>query len=503
MYGAYLRKSRQDISLEKNSNIDTLKRHKDIIIKTANYLNIKIDTWWQEVVSAETIEDRPEVKKMLTEIEKGKYEGIFVVDVDRLARGDTSDQARISKSFSYSSTKIITPNKIYDPNNEADEEFFEFGLFMSRREYKIINKRLTRGRIASVNEGKFVASVCPYGYKKEKLPKQKGYKLVPLNKEAKVVKIIFEKACDGLGSQKIANYLNKLNIKPRKSNEWSYSTIRDIIRNPVYYGMIKWNYRKVERKIINGIIYKTRPKHDNYILVKGLHRKIISKEVFERANKISKQKEGKSIRNNNTIKNPLLGLIKCSICGRTMQRRNYKSGNFEGLICPRPKCKNIGSHLYLVEDRIVSSLKEIFENYPIIIKNYNIKNKSTYNKDILSIINSEIKKLNIQLDNTFDLVEQKIYDRNTFIKRSQLLRDKLNNLENERKKYIEMAENKSNINLNNNIPNIYKVLDNYYNLSIEDRNYLLRSIIDKVEYLKDKKGIKHKDDFNLKIILKI
>ena len=60
----------------------------------------------------------------------------------------------VSNAFQYSGAKIITPQKIYDPNNEFDEEYFEFGLFMSRREYKTINRRLQRGREISTQEGK-------------------------------------------------------------------------------------------------------------------------------------------------------------------------------------------------------------------------------------------------------------------------------------------------------------------------------------------------------------
>mgnify|MGYP000193505958 CR=1 FL=1 len=63
---------------------------------------------------------------------------------------------------SFSDTKIITPTKTYDPDNEFDEEYFEFGLFMSRREYKTIKRRLNAGRISSVKEGKYCGSRPPY-----------------------------------------------------------------------------------------------------------------------------------------------------------------------------------------------------------------------------------------------------------------------------------------------------------------------------------------------------
>lgn len=506
MYGAYLRKSRADLSLEKNSGTDTLKRHKDIILKTAEYMNITIDKWWQEVVSGETIEARPEVQKMLLEVEQGHYEGIFVVDVDRLARGDTADQSRITKSFSFSSTKIITPNKIYDPNNEADEEFFEFGLFMSRREYKIINKRLNRGRLSSVNEGKFVGSVCPYGYDKEKLKGQKGFVLTPLKEEAKVVKIIFQKACNGMGSQNIANYLNKLGIKPRKSIDWSYSTIRDIIKNPVYYGMIKWNYRKTEKRMVNGVVYKSRPKHDNYILVDGLHEPLVSKEEFDMANKTIQNKAGKSVRNDEEVQNPLMGLIKCSVCGRTMQRRNYRSGHIDGLICPRPHCQNVGSHLYLVEEKIVDSLKTILKEYNSIIENFddNAKEEQSINSNTLNLIDNEISKLQKQLSKAYDLLEQEIYDNNTFLERSKSLKEQINTLEKEKKKY-NISSKKSKVDkIKNVIPNIEKVIDTYNDsLSPKEKNQLLSAIIEHVDYLKYKKGRGHEDEFTLKIKIKL
>ena len=73
------------------------------------------------------------------------------------------DQGTVAETFQYSGTKIITPDKVYDPADEADAEYFEFGLFMSRREYKAINRRLQRGRMASLSEGKYIAGTAPYG----------------------------------------------------------------------------------------------------------------------------------------------------------------------------------------------------------------------------------------------------------------------------------------------------------------------------------------------------
>ena len=71
-----------------------------------------------------------------------------------LARGNAIDQGIIQRTFFVTGTKIITPLKVYDPLNEFDEEYFEYGLFRSRSEYKIIRRRINAGRMHSVREGK-------------------------------------------------------------------------------------------------------------------------------------------------------------------------------------------------------------------------------------------------------------------------------------------------------------------------------------------------------------
>ena len=162
-YVKYLRKSRFDRDYAELSIEETLKRHEAILDKLATDRGYYIAKTYYEVVSGESIASRPQIQKMLEEVAAGLYSGVLVVDLERLARGNGADQAYISQVFQFSGTKIITPMKSYDPSNEFDEEYFEFGLFMSRREYKTINRRLIRGRESSASEGKYISSIAPYG----------------------------------------------------------------------------------------------------------------------------------------------------------------------------------------------------------------------------------------------------------------------------------------------------------------------------------------------------
>ena len=126
-YCAYLRKSRADRDAELRGEEETLKRHRRILTELAEKMKIHISKWYCEVVSGDTIADRPAVQELLSDVESGIWKGVLVVEVERLARGNTKDQGIVSDAFKYSGTQIVTPVKIYDPDNEFDEEYFEFG----------------------------------------------------------------------------------------------------------------------------------------------------------------------------------------------------------------------------------------------------------------------------------------------------------------------------------------------------------------------------------------
>ena len=85
-YYMYLRKSRKDMELEKTGAGDTLKRHEKMLLDYAKQNNLNITKIFREIVSGETIAARPEMQKLLSEVELGLCKGVLVVEVERLAR---------------------------------------------------------------------------------------------------------------------------------------------------------------------------------------------------------------------------------------------------------------------------------------------------------------------------------------------------------------------------------------------------------------------------------
>lgn len=505
-YCAYLRKSRKDIEAESHSKGETLARHEKRLRNYADSIGIKISKFYKEVVSGETISARPVMQQLLRDVENGMWSGVLVVEVERLARGNTLDQGIVSNAFQYSNTKIITPLKTYDPNNDYDEEYFEFGLFMSRREYKKINQRLHLGILSSVNEGKHVASAAPYGYDKYKLPKQKGYSLKINEYESNMIKLIFNLYSNGNGLEFICNKLNKLGYKPRRSNEFTKSTIGHILTNPVYIGKIKYTDKATTKKVVNGNIIRVKNKDKNIIYVDGLHEPLIDLDTWNKVQNVRKGNLISRTKVDYSLKNPMASILKCAICGKTMHRVANNSRNDIRICCKHCK-ENIGSNINFVEDKLLLSLTKLLEDYKIKLindDNSNIEMLLKMNEDSLSNNKSELEKLEQQLNKTYDLLEQDIYTKETFLERSNLIKQQIDtintNIENLKKEREKITKNKNNKQIL--IPKIEKVIESYYLTdTIEKKNRLLKSVLEKVEYLKI--APKSKEDFNLKLYLKL
>lgn len=516
-YCIYLRKSRADENVPNTNLEEILSRHEKALTELGKSMNLNITKIYREVVSGDTIASRPVVQELLADVEAGAWAGVLVMEIERLARGDTIDQGIISQTFKYSNTKIITPLKTYNTNDEFDEEYFEFGLFMSRREYKAINRRLQRGRIASVKEGKFLGSIPPYGYDRVYDKNIKGYTLKFNKSEVDIVRLIFELYTKGQTNQyeltkrleipEICSALQKLGIHPRKANTWSVSTIREILTNPVYIGKIRWNSRKTVNTISNGAVTKTRPRNkpENWILVDGLHPPVISKETFDAAQYYINQNKTNPSNIVRNITNPLAGLIICSECSRKMVARKYKNNTPTGLICTTRNCKNIGSALRLVEDRVIETLEKWLNGYELNLSTEISAANIEIQKKRLNQINHGLENIKVQTDNIYNLLEQGVYTTEIFHERMETISLQKSKLIDEKKNILNNstynADNIKNNSLSNNegIINVYRRLNDP-----QIKNKILKEIAEKIFYTKHKKGThRNPDNFEITIYPKL
>lgn len=475
----YLRKSREDTE----SREETLARHERILRDFCSRNNLIIKEVYKEVVSGENLEDRPVARKLLEDVENGLFDGVVVIELERLSRGNQIDQVEITEIFKNSKTLIYTLNKTYDlaSENEFDEDFFEFGLFMSRREYKSIKRRLVRGKKQAQKEGYYIGSALPYGF--GKIREDRGYVLVP-NEETPLVQMIFNKfVYEDYSLADLRHYLENSGIKPRKSDRWNSVVLKTILKNRCYIGYINYNCRS--RRTIE--------------CYKGKHQPIIDINTFNLAQEKLQLKSCK-LKKGTELMNPLASLVKCGVCGSTMQKVN------EYFKCMK-SCGNILSYFDIVENKLIQELKNELSNFNYFIENYGqeMELKRKNQEKELELLNKELIKRDNMMNKACEMLEIGIYTKEKYLSRVNILEQEKNEIwANIRE--LEATNIDDNIRIKKAIPILEKVLDEYWNLSAQQKNDLLKTIIEKVEYTKTTRNTrwnKDLDDLTLKIFLKI
>ena len=476
----YLRKSRDE---DNESRDVTLARHEKILNEYCERNNLYIKKTYKEVVSGESIAARLEMQRLLVDVTAGKYDGVVCIELERLSRGNQVDQAEILEVFKKTGTKIYTLNKTYDfsVDNEIDEEFFEFGLFMSRREYKVICRRLSRGRTAALLEGYYTGSSLPYGFYKQK--QGKGYVLYENESEAQIVRLIFDMYVNqGKGISEIAHYLDDNGIRPRIASAFCTSRIRQILENKTYIGYLKIQNKKIA---------------ESWSV--GKHKPLIDPDLFNQAQLRLSSGESK-VRKDRTPRNPLTSLVKCSVCGKSMVLNNSKDVFY--LKCKAFRCITSASKLVDIEAQVIKELQEELKGFKYYLDNQadEDRKKAEARDNEISIITQAIKKKERALDNCCELLEDGVYTRDQYFKRVNVLTEERDALQANLAALRANSEDKSE-SVRSAVPILEKCIENYYNLSIPDRNKVLKSIIEKIEYTRTDPT--RRAPFSLKIYLKI
>lgn len=490
MDAIYLRKSRVDLDAERGGAGNTLSRHRRALTELAKQQDRQIGEIYEEIRSGDSIASRPEMQRLLQDVEAGRWESVLVMEIERLARGDSIDQGVVAQAFKYSGTKIVTPMKIYDPQNEFDEEFFEFGLFMSRREYKAIKRRLQAGQLAAVKEGKYMGKIAPLGYRRVRIENGKGWTLEIIPEQADRVRHIFDLAVRGHGLQKIARILNAEGIPSVRGKGWSEFAVRNILDNVVYRGDVSWGRRPTVKSTTGGIVRQSHPTSDNYLICKGLHEPIISAEIFAAAQETRRRFPAPPVRRNTTLHNPFQGVLRCRCCGRLLQLVLKSSTGKRTFACRNLSCNNISAAQEIVERAVKDALERWTCEYSFSLDGTDTSDLEQEITDLKAFrlqLTTQIQQQNQRMIRAYDMLELGVYEPDEFQQRraeiqqqSETLQQKCDDTEQAIQKLYDILEARSTI-----VPRITHITDVWDSLdSPEEKNALLRSCIERLEYQK-------------------
>ena len=492
---AYLRKSRAEEHLD---IAEVLNKHLHELLKTADRhgLTVANNDIYKEVVSGESLYARPEMLRLLDAVDKGQYGAVLCVDMQRLGRGGMSDQGLILDTFKFSGTLIVTPDRIYDLSEEFDEEAAEFQAMLSRREYKLITKRMRRGLKITAEKGGYIAN-APFGYRKtiiDRLPS-----LEPDENEAEIVKMIFNMYITGDGCTKIASRLSELGICGKRGSKFNRNTVRNILLNPVYIGKTRWN-NSITVKTGNGQNRFSKkiaaPDHQR-VYVDGRHPSIIDIEHFNLAAKLMSGKNTKAGAKRSP-RNPFAGISYCSVCGSRLQLlRDPKTGDY--LVCPKTGC-SAGVKLEYFDSAVLSQLSELLCDFEIDFSEYE-KSDISAQRNTLIVAEKELKKIDMRKHRLLCYLEDGTLGKKTYKDRIEIASEDegsiLSVIERLRQD-ISAADSRICGTQNNYLSNFAKI---YANADIAGKNQLLKTLIYRIDYSKTKKS--KPADFSLSIQLNI
>ncbi len=271
--------------------------------------------------SGKSIEGRAEFSRMMDDIKSGK-DGVSYVLVFKLSRfgrnaADVLSTLQVMQDFG---VNLICVEDGIDSSKDAGKLMISVLSAVAEIERENIRVQTMEGRIQKAREGKWNGGFAPYGYSLN------NGKLEINEKEAIAIRTIFDQYVNtSAGAIGVAKYLADHGINKRirqngKNPLFDASLIRRILKNPVYCGKIAYGRRRTEK------VHGTRNDYhlveqDNYILVDGLHKALVSEELWQKAQvKLLAQakKYEHPTRSADGHIHLLSGIVKCPICGAGM-----------------------------------------------------------------------------------------------------------------------------------------------------------------------------------------
>lgn len=483
-YAMYLRKSRADGELGYGN---TLEGHGEMLRSLAAKTGIHVDEShiYGEIVSGEGIEARPRMQKPLKAVEMGLYTGVPCIGLERPSRGDGADRQRILRAFQFSDTKTITPTKAYGlaGDDSLDGEFFEFGLLMGRREYKMIKRRLYRGRIQAQREGYSIGSRPPYGYGRKGIGK--GYVPVP-NGNAEAVRYIFRRYAQRETAADILHGLDDMAIPTVTGTEWTAYAIREVIENQTYIGKINTETVRCEKSIRDGKVVQRRLDDYGPVTVDGRHGPIADGDLFWKCREV-RDGEKTGTKSDLTLRNPLASIMSCSVCGKTIRRTHcdYRGERTFCYGCVTSRCETRNTFTHAVYGMVMAELEKELERRQVMLADYGTAPEEDAGKDGLEMPKAELGKKSMMPERACEAYGTGVHGRQTYLERVQKVdaaRAELQAKVGELGKGIgESGERKA-------VPIPTRAVGEMHTLEPKEQNGLLEMIADRIEYEKTESG---------------
>lgn len=188
-----------------------------------------------EGISAKDM-NRPQLQQMIKDIKAGLVDCVLVYRLDRLTRS-VLDLYKLLETFEKHDCKFKSATEVFETTTALGRMFITIVAAMAQWERENTGERVSMGFHEKVRQGKYALNFRLFGYNLD----LKTGTLSINEEEAKIVRqIVHLYLKEGMGANRICQYLNERNIKTRNGNTWGDKGIIQILKSPVYYGTIQY-----------------------------------------------------------------------------------------------------------------------------------------------------------------------------------------------------------------------------------------------------------------------
>lgn len=334
--GIYIRLSKEDN--DKVIESESITNQRNILLTYLKENKLALSGEYVDDGVSGTTFDRPAFNRLINDIEDGKINMVITKDLSRLGRDYIQSGYYVEQYFPMKRVRYISilDNIDTERTNSSENDIAPFRSILNEMYAKDISKKIRIVFQQKKEDGQFISTSAPLGYKKD--PNDKHHLIID-NESAPLVRRMFKMIIDGFGTTQIANIFTDEHIPtPAMRNKyqtnalsyqygyWSPGSVRRILRNNVYIG-------NLEQGKSQTISYKNRQRvklpKEQWIVVENAHEALIDKEVFNTVQRLLDTSAKKTVKRSYL----LTGLLKCADCGGSIGMSRANGRNYTYTNC--------------------------------------------------------------------------------------------------------------------------------------------------------------------------
>ncbi|OCA84449.1 hypothetical protein A8F94_17275 [Bacillus sp. FJAT-27225] len=459
-----------------------------------------------------TLLQRPAMRRLLGDIDKGLVDTVFFKGISRFAR-DSGETITTAKRLGNKGIRVLSLEENYDSFRD-EPTMFQIYAVMAEQESRKTSIRVSLGNKQKARNGDWPGTTTPIGYKKVKdLPDEElrnaliaqGRRPKSLHPDeyADVVQKIFHLFVkENMGRKKIASTINDLGYRTREGELFQDKSIIDILGNEAYIGNIvygKTRYNYIEDEIGNKKVQQVvHIDEEDWARCDGAHPPIIEKEVFYMAQ--AKIEENKKMfahpRKFNAAKHPLTGLLVCGRCGAPMicQKRTNKKKDgtkieYRYYVCStyhkkgRNVCPQANVNADHLEEDVWNFIEKKLKHFEDLDMTDKVKEKDNKKQEILTDIYQIEGMLKKKLNASKTLLESRqFYDIETFIELNNELQQEVVKLREQKGKLEEAFQSLSDEDKRLDIVALYNEFKNHKTADIAHKRLVFHKLVDSIVF---------------------